>query len=296
MSVRSPQRLSELGRPARVLAELVPGIYLGRNDDVEGRPLFVLLEVLSRPLAELEEAVEQLHDDHFVERASPEALPLIGDLVGARLLSDDPRTLRTVVSRTLHWRRRKGSLRTLEDVLSLTSGWATEVDEGFRSLLVTQDLAHLVPWRGRDAVVWDPVALADPLSRRAPVSTVPRQSRAGELVERERDESVEDALVRLGRADAGRPAVSPRTVDFLGWAQPDRVVLRSSRLVWAELDEVELVSPRPVLHRTDDAIAHVGFPLDRLGRSLPLAGRVQAERAGSGPELTSVHEPDEEPA
>jgi hypothetical protein len=295
VSARAPQGLSELSAPARALAELVPGVYLGKNEVVEGRPLLVLLEVLAGPLAELERAIDQLHDDHFVERASADVLPLLAELVGARLLVDDPRTTRAVVARSLHWRRRKGSLRTLEDVLSLTSGWATEVDEGFRSLLVTQDLAHLVPWRGRDAVLWDPVALADPLSRRAPVTVVPRHPGETGLVAREQDESVEDALLRLGRADAGRPAVSPRTVDFLGWAQPDRAVIRSSRLVSVELDEVELVGRRPVPHRDDPDVAYLGFHLDPLGRDLPLAGHVGVERPEAAGGLTAAHEPDEDP-
>lgn len=295
MSARAPQRLSELSAPARELASLVPGVYLARNEEIDGRPLFVLLEVLARPLADLEAAIVALHDDHFVERASAEALPLLGDLVGARLLTDDPRTTRAVVARTLHWRRRKGSLATLEDVLTLTSGWSTEADEGFRSLLVTQDLAHLVPWRGRDAVLWDPITLADPLSRRAPLALVPRPVREADVVAREPDESVEDALRRLGAADAGRPAVSPRTVDLIGWARPDQVVLRSSRVVSVELDEVELTGGRPVPHRHDPAVAYVGYPLDPLGRPLPLAGRVGVERPTAADGLTAAHEPDEGP-
>jgi hypothetical protein len=293
--VQAPQQLSELSRPARALAHLLPGLYLAKNETVAGRPLFLLLEVLARPLAELERAIAQLQDDHFVERAGPGALPLLAELVGARLLGDDARTTRAVVARTLHWRRRKGSLQTLEEVLSLTSGWPTEADEGFRSLLVTQDLAHLVPWRGRDAVLWDPVASADPLSRRAPLALVPRHAAESDLVESEQDESVEDVLLRLGRADAGRPAVSPRTVDFLGWAQPDRVVLRSSRVVTVQLDEVELPHGRPVLHRSDPDVAYVGFPLDPLGRDLVLAGRVGVERPVAAGGLTAAHEPEDPP-
>ena len=295
MSVRAPQRVEDLSPAARALARLVPGIYLARNEEVEGRALFLLLEVLARPLAELEAAIVRMHDDHFVERASAEALPLLADLVGARLLDDDPRTSRGVVARTLHWRRRKGNLQTLEDVLSITSGWSTEADEGFRSLVVTQDLAHLVTWRGRDAVLWDPIVVADPLSRRAPTGLVPRYAEKSVPLSPGPSESVEDVLMRLGRADYDRPAVSPRTVDFLGWAQPGRVVLRSSRIVTVELDDVELTGPRPVVHRRDPTITYTAFALDRLGRPLPLAGRVGVERHDPGTRLTDIHEPDETP-
>ena len=89
----------------------------------------------------MDRAATALLDDRFVERASTTALRLLADLVGARLRGDDARIRRAVVARTLHWRRRKGTLATLEEVLTFTSGWPAEVDEAYRSLLLDQDLA-----------------------------------------------------------------------------------------------------------------------------------------------------------
>ena len=224
MSARTPQRVSELSGPGRELASLVPGVYLARNELVDGHPLLLLLEVLARPLAELEAAILALHDDHFVERASTDALPLLGDLVGARLLTQDARTTRAVVARTLHWRRRKGNLATLEDVLSLTSGWSTEADEGFRSLLVTQDFAHLTPWRGRDAALLGPDRTRRPAARagrRRPI--VGQPARREDLVGANRTSRWKTRCGASAPPTPVGPQCLPRTVDLLGWAQPDRV-------------------------------------------------------------------------
>ena len=159
---------------------------------------------------------------------------------GPRLTGDDPRRHRAVVARTLHWRRRKGTLATLEDVLTDTSGWPAEVDEAYRSLLLDQDLARPQPWRGRTAVLWDPITLADPLTRRARGNRSARDPVPGPELVRRPSEDVEQTLRRVGAVDAGRYAASPRTVDLRGWARPDRVVIRTDRMVTAELDALEL--------------------------------------------------------
>lgn len=277
---------------AERLAELVPGVYHARDADDTDRPLQRLLAVLAEPLEELDEAIEQLEDDRFAERAHAEALPLIAELIGARLLDSDPRTNRGVVARSLHWRRRKGTLPTLEEVLAVTSGWSAEVDEAFRSLLLHQDLAHLVPWRGRSAVLWDPIALSDPLTRRAPEAELPRgelPSRTASLARRD-DEDVDEALRRLGATDAGRHAASPRTIDLAGWARPEIAVIRTSRFEPLERDEVDLGE----LHRTshvDGLRDFVGAWLDPLRRRLPLAWRQPHEDPAQLGGLTDRHEP-----
>ena len=144
----APQSASDLSPAAAELARLVPSVYLARNEEVPGRPLLTLLEVVAAQLTSLDRAATALLDDRFVERASTTALRLLADLVGARLRGDDARIRRAVVARTLHWRRRKGTLATLEEVLTFTSGWPAEVDEAYRSILLDQDLALPQPWRG----------------------------------------------------------------------------------------------------------------------------------------------------
>jgi hypothetical protein len=289
----APQRVGDLSPGAAELARLLPGVYLARNEQVPGRPLLTLLEVLAAQLDRLEADVEQLAADPFVERASAPALRLLAQLVGARLTTDEPRALRAVVARTLHWRRRKGTLATLEDVLTRTSGWSAEVDEAYRSLVVVQDLAHPEPFRGRTAVLWDPVALADPLTRRAQGPRSPRDPEPGPFLVRRPDEDVEQTLRRVGGVDAGRYAASPRSVDLLGWARPDRAVIRTDRLVVAEVDDVEIApgDVRTIAHVTEPTVSLRAFSVDPGGRDGPLVGRFPVGPPDDLARLTDIHEP-----
>ncbi len=280
-------------RPSRRLRELVPGIYLGRDSQLDGHPFGALLEVFGTELDRLDHAIRRLLDDHFVERASPEALPLLADLFAAHLLGSDARVNRAVVACAVAWRRRRGTLPTIEEVLRLTTGWTTEVEEAYRSLQQSQDLRHPVPWRGRTSDLTDPISLADPLSRRIP----PRYGDHGtrprwpDIVSRQPDEWVDDTLRRLGRADAGRHAISPRTVDLDGWARPDVALVRTSRFVTVEYEGIR---PSPV--RILDG-GHRGLHLDPLDRKTPLVWPQPLERPDRLPTLTDAHEPPaDEPA
>ncbi len=293
MSPSASPTLRSLSPAARRLARLIPGVYFARDEALPDRPLLRLLEVLAAPLADLDEAVDRLRDDHFVERASGEALPLIAELVGARLLGSDSRANRAVVARTVHWRKRDGTLATLEDVLSLTTGWSTEVDEAFRSILHSQDLRYPVPWRGRTAVLWDPIALSDPLTRRAPLAERRRgdEPRRDEYVARETDESVVQALRRLGRADAGRHAASPRTIDLTGWARPEIAVVRTSRIETALVDRLDIAETLDIPHVSEPGLRFVGCQLDPFGRDRPLAALLPVTPPAAIGALTEIHEP-----
>ena len=264
--MNGPWRVADLSAPGQALARLVPQIYLTRDTALPDRPLLRLLEVLAAPLADLDRAVEDLLDDHFVERARPDVLPLIAELVGARLLGTDPRTNRAVIASTVGWRRRKGSLGTLEEVVGATTGWATEADEAARSVLATQDLDDLLRHRGRTAELTDPVALADPLSRRESEPVAAPAS----------GEDVVGRMREWGAADALRPAVSPRTLDLDGWARPERVVVRTSRLAVREVDGQEIVHLRAVARLGDPPAGparFVGLSLDPRGEHHDAAGR-----------------------
>ena len=223
------------------LARLIPGLYRSRDELLPGRPLDRLLRILADELDEFAAAVAALRDDHFVERASADALPHLAELYGARLLGSDPRVNRSVVARSVTWRRHRGTLAMLEEALRLTTGWSAEVDEAFRSLLQTQDVSNVAPWRGRTTILWDPISVADPLSRNAPAVERPRPGAADflRLAVRAPGETLDEALRRLGRADAGRHAASPRTLDIDGWARPDAVVVRTARLTAVELVRVQ---------------------------------------------------------
>ena len=274
------------------LIRLIPGLYRSRDALLPGQPLDRLLGILGDELDELADAVAALGDDHFVERASADALPLLAELYGARLLDSDPRVNRSVVARSVAWRRRRGTLAMLEEALRLTTGWSVEVDEAFRSLLQTQDVRNVVPWRGRTAILWDPIAVADPLSRNAPAVERPRPGTTDRfrLAGRAPDEGVDEALRRLGRADAGRHAASPRTLDLNGWSRPDAVVIRTARLTAVELEGIE-VGPQVTVPTAVAGRELVGVHLDPLGRDVPLVWLQPLQRPETLPALTAIHEP-----
>ncbi len=285
--------------PSQRLLSLLPGVYRQREaaiqldvDAPDPPPLGGLVLVLGAQLDELHAAVGRLWDDHFVERAAAAALPLLAELFGARLLSTDLRSQRALVARIVGWRRRKGTLGTLEDVLTETSTWDTEVDEGFRSVLVSLDFAHPAPWRGRTSIAWDPIGLSDPLTRRSPSETRPRNDQRrerGQVIASLPGEALDDTLRRLGRVDAGMYAASPRLLDLRGWARPDSVLIRSSRLVPVELEDIESL-PLLLPH------GQRGGWVDPARRDAPLVWLRPVTRPDLALGLTERHEPAEQPA
>lgn len=276
---------------ARRLWQLVPGIYRSRDAELPGAPLQRFVEVLGSELERLQGSIRALGDDHFVERASADGLALLAELLGARTLQADLRANRGLVFNAVAWRRRRGTQPTLEDVLRITSGWSAEVDEAFRSLAHTQELRHLLPFRGRSAVLWDPIAAADPLSRQTPGVGLPRRAEQPRpQLEQRPGESFEQTLRRTGRADAGRHAVSPRNLDLLGWARPDVALIRSARFVAQELEDLELTRQVTVTTLAPERSLR-GLHLDPLGRDVPLVWLEPLARPDAIPTLTAVHEP-----
>jgi len=304
----APHTIRDLSPRAQALATLIPNVYISRDEALADRPLLRLLEALAEPLAELERAADQLYEDHFVETASAEALPLIAALVGAPLYREDAPGNRAVIANMVRWLRGRGTITVLEEVIAASSGWSGEVDEAFRSIQVTQDLNAPLLNRGRVATLWDPIVLTDPLSRHAPGGTTPRDAalaRERSSLIRGRDESVEQALRRLGRADAGRAAVAPRLFDYLGWTQPQVVVLRTSRIHDGRVEDRDAGSLAPgaspdmqgqlriIDHATRADEGFVGLTLEPAGgieRSVWSGEQALDFRASL---LTEAHEPSE---
>jgi Phage tail protein (Tail_P2_I) len=282
-------------RPSNRLLALVPGIYRQRDGigpadlaPLDPPPLRALIDVLGLGLDDLYDAISTLWNDHFVERAQPAALPLLAELFGARLLSKNPRSQRALIAQIVGWRRRKGTLFVLEDVLTETSTWDGEVDEGFRSVLATLEFRHLAPWRGQTAILWDPIGIADPLTRRALDAERPRNDARRARTQPLSGlpgEDVDDTLRRLGRVDAGRYAASPRTLDLTGWARPDAVMIRTSRLVPVELEDVEPLRLHALPH------AQRGGRIDPADRDTPMVWLHPVSRPDLASGVTVRHEP-----
>jgi hypothetical protein len=165
---------------ARTLFDLLPAVYRLRDAEIAGRipaeegPLGALLSVLAEQIAVLEENLEQLYDDQFIETCAPWAVPYIGDLIGYRLLHGKAAGVgsrRAEVAHTIGFRRRKGTASMLEQLARDVTGWNARVVEFFQLLATTQFMNHLRPGnlvapslRDVDALEWVGTAF-DPIPR-----------------------------------------------------------------------------------------------------------------------------------
>jgi hypothetical protein len=127
------------------LYDLLPPIYRIRDAE-QGEPLRALLAVIAEQAAVLEESLDQLYDDQFIETCAPWVVPYIGDLIGYRTLYGIvPKVAspRAEVAHTIAFRRRKGTASMLEQLARDVTGWPARVVEFFQLLATTQHVNHL---------------------------------------------------------------------------------------------------------------------------------------------------------
>lgn len=133
------------------LYELLPAIY--RQHDAEiGKPLEALIGVIAEQVEILENDIENLYDNLFIETCEEWVVPYIGDLVGAKLLrSVENATIsqRAWVANTISYRRRKGTAAVLEQIAHDVTGWNAKAVEFFQLLDTTQYINHLRPTNTR---------------------------------------------------------------------------------------------------------------------------------------------------
>ena len=104
---------------------LLPAIYRLRDVD-QGEPLHALLAAFAEEFAALEENVEQLYDDQFIETCAEWVAPYIGTLIGYRALHGVAREVssaRAEVANTISFRRRKGTATMLEQLARDVTDW-----------------------------------------------------------------------------------------------------------------------------------------------------------------------------
>ena len=132
---------------AQKLYELLPAIYRVRDAE-EGEPLRALLAVIAKQIGVLEEDLDQLYDDQFIETCNDWVVPYIGDLIGYRSLHGVvPKVAspRAEVAHTIAFRRRKGTATMLEQLARDVTGWPARVVEYFQLLGWTQNMNHIRP-------------------------------------------------------------------------------------------------------------------------------------------------------
>lgn len=129
---------------AQRLYQLLPAIYRLRDAE-QGQPLAALLAVMAQEFAALEENLEQLYDDQFVETCAGWVLPYIGELIGYRPLhgvAPGIASPRAEVGNTIAYRRRKGTALMLEQLAQDVTGWPAHAVEFFQQLATTQYMKH----------------------------------------------------------------------------------------------------------------------------------------------------------
>jgi hypothetical protein len=152
------------------LYNLLPVVYRLRDVD-QGYPLRALLRVIAEQVNLVEDDISQLYENWFIETCQDWVVPYIGSLVGysplfdANVLSDVSSKLgqarnrilipRAEVANTIRFRRRKGTIRILEQLASAIAGWPARAVEFYRLLSVTQNIDCLHLDRGFNADLRD---------------------------------------------------------------------------------------------------------------------------------------------
>jgi hypothetical protein len=127
------------------LYNLLPEIYRVR-DDAEGGVLLELIEVLASQMEVLEEDLDQLYDDQFIETCAAWAAPYLGDLIGYRMLhgvADKVRSPRAEIANTIAYRRRKGTASMLEQLARDVTDYPARAVEFFQRVTTTQYMNHV---------------------------------------------------------------------------------------------------------------------------------------------------------
>jgi hypothetical protein len=147
------------------LYDLLPTIHRIRDAE-QGEALKALLAVIAEQIAVLEEDLEQLYDDQFIETCAAWAVPYIGDLIGYRSLhgvAPKVSSPRAEVAHTLGFRRRKGTAAMLEQLARDVTDWPARVVEFFQLLATTQYMNHIRPahWYAPNLRQWEPLERLD---------------------------------------------------------------------------------------------------------------------------------------
>ena len=132
---------------AEQLFALLPVVYRNRDGDLGG-PLQALYAVLAGQLGIVEDNIQQLYDDQFIETCAPWVIPYIGDLIGYNSIYEVAGAAfdtRAEVANTIGYRRRKGTLLALEQIASDISGRPALAVEEFRRLITTESMRLVRP-------------------------------------------------------------------------------------------------------------------------------------------------------
>jgi hypothetical protein len=134
------------------LFNLLPALYrlrdaqLAQSQNVSQGPLQALINVIAEQFAAVEQDLEQLYDDQFIETCSQWVIPYIGELIGYQPVHGVATAVanpRAEVAHTISFRRRKGTVLVLEQLARDVTGWGAHAVEFFSLLADTQYMNHI---------------------------------------------------------------------------------------------------------------------------------------------------------
>lgn len=188
------------------LYQLLPAVHRLRDAD-EGEPLKPLIGVLAREGAVIEENIEQLLDDLFIETCAPWAAPYIGGVIGYKALHQVEGLTagtRAEVANTIGYRRRKGTAAVLEQLARDVTGWPARVVEYFQLVATCQHMNHIRPSHHVSPDLHDPLTLEplgqafDPVTRSVDVRSITRSPGRASIGGRHNLPNIGIFLWRLG--------------------------------------------------------------------------------------------------
>jgi hypothetical protein len=109
-------------------------------------PLGNLIALLAEPIGELQDDLDRLYDDQFIETCADWAASYIGELVGYQSLPGGVAALstpRAEVAHTIGYRRRKGTQPVLEQLAFDVTRWRASAVEFFRRTVVSESVKHV---------------------------------------------------------------------------------------------------------------------------------------------------------
>ncbi|MCB0841169.1 MAG: hypothetical protein KDD99_31085, partial [Bacteroidetes bacterium] len=121
---------------AEKLWEMIPAIYR-HEDGLADNPhvLRSMIEIMAEQAAILRRSQDRLWEDQFIELCENWAIPYLARLLGTRLISpENLRGNRIITAKNIYYRRRKGTPRILEELISDVTGWDGKLVENFRRL------------------------------------------------------------------------------------------------------------------------------------------------------------------
>lgn len=124
--------------------------HVVERDAGTGGLLHALLEAVAGELAVVEDDVQRLYDSWFIETCPEWVVPYLADLVGLAGLPGDLGagigagvSRRAVVANTVAYRKRKGTVAVIEQVVRDVTGWPTRAVEEYRLLAATTHVNHV---------------------------------------------------------------------------------------------------------------------------------------------------------